>query len=98
MIVLLTGGFDLAVGTTIALTSVVSALAMIALASVMPDIRSGCAIIAVGCLVPLAVALLIGLVNGTGVAVVRRFAVHHDARRAVGRRGRSRCSSPAAFR
>jgi ribose transport system permease protein len=64
MIVLLTGGFDLAVGTTIALTSVISAMIMI---SVMAIPNS--AIIAAGCLGAMAVALLIGLINGIGVAV-----------------------------
>jgi ribose transport system permease protein len=64
MIVLLTGGFDLAVGTTIALTSVISAMIMISVMAI-PD----SAIIAAGCLGTMAVALLIGLINGTGVAV-----------------------------
>jgi ribose transport system permease protein len=64
MIVLLTGGFDLAVGTTIALTSVVSAMIMISVVAI-PDY----AIIAAGCFGAMAVALLIGLTNGTGVAV-----------------------------
>src|SRR5690349_19122041 len=67
MIVLLTGGFDLAVGTTIALTSVLSAIIM---TSVMPSMPEAVAlIIAIGCLGAMAVALFIGLVNGTGVAV-----------------------------
>jgi ribose transport system permease protein len=67
MIVLLTGGFDLAVGTTIALTSVISALIMISVMPLIPD--SVGLIIAVGCLGAIAIALLIGLINGTGVAV-----------------------------
>ena len=67
MIVLLTGGFDLAVGTTIALTSVISAMIMISVMAVIPD--SVGLIIAAGCLGAIAVALLIGLINGTGVAV-----------------------------
>jgi ribose transport system permease protein len=67
MIVLLTGGFDLAVGTTIALTSVLSAIIMTSVMPAMPDLVS--AIIAVGCVGAMAVALLIGLINGTGVAV-----------------------------
>jgi ribose transport system permease protein len=65
MIVLLTGGFDLAVGTTIALTSVISAMIMISVMAAIPD----SAIIAAGSLGAMAVALLIGLINGTGVAV-----------------------------
>lgn len=67
MIVLLTGGFDLAVGTTIALTSVISALIMISVMAVIP--HSVGLIIAAGCIGAIAVALLIGLINGTGVAV-----------------------------
>ena len=67
MIVLLTGGFDLAVGTTIALTSVISAMIMISVMVAIPD--SVGLIIAAGCLGAIAVALLIGLINGTGVAV-----------------------------
>jgi ribose transport system permease protein len=66
MIVLLTGGFDLAVGTTIALTSVISAMTMISVMAATPD--SVGLIIAAGCLGAMAVALLIGLINGTGVA------------------------------
>jgi ribose transport system permease protein len=67
MIVLLTGGFDLAVGTTIALTSVVSAMMMISVMGALPD--SVELIIAAGCVGAMAVALLIGLINGVGVAV-----------------------------
>jgi len=67
MIVLLTGGFDLAVGTTIALTSVLSAIAMVALAAAFPD--AVWLVIALACLGAMAVALLIGLINGTGVAL-----------------------------
>jgi ribose transport system permease protein len=67
MIVLLTGGFDLAVGTTIALTSVIAAMIMISVMAAIP--HSVGLIIAAGCLGAMAVALLIGLINGTGVAV-----------------------------
>ncbi|HZZ25034.1 MAG TPA: ABC transporter permease [Roseiarcus sp.] len=67
MIVLLTGGFDLAVGTTIALTSVISAMIMISVMAAIPDWVG--LIIAAGCLGAIAIALLIGLINGTGVAV-----------------------------
>jgi len=66
MIVLITGGFDLAVGTAIALTSVVGALAMVALVAVMPD-QVWIAII-LGCLIGMGAALAIGCVNGLGVA------------------------------
>ena len=67
MIVLLTGGFDLAVGTTIALTSVLSGIIMTSVAPAMPDAVVW--IIVAGCLGAMAMALVIGLINGTGVAV-----------------------------
>src|SRR6056297_995326 len=37
LLVLISGGFDLSVGTAIALTSVVSALGMVSMAAVFPD-------------------------------------------------------------
>ncbi|CAO3410166.1 ABC transporter permease [Azospirillum largimobile] len=67
MTVLITGGFDLAVGATVALTSVVSALAMAALATMFPD--SPALVIALGALAGFAVAALVGLANGAGVAL-----------------------------
>jgi ribose transport system permease protein len=66
MLALVTGGFDLSVGTTIAVTSVVSALAMTALAVLMPE--AVFLAIALGCLAGLAAGLAIGAVNGVGVA------------------------------
>jgi len=77
MLVLITGGFDLSVGTAIAMTSVVSALAMVALAPLMPDMIWLAILLGAGA--GLGAALLIGCLNG--------LAVHHDAWRAVGRRG-----------
>lgn len=67
MTVLITGGFDLAVGATVALTSVVSALAMAALGTMFPD--SPALVIALGALAGFAVAALVGLANGAGVAL-----------------------------
>src|SRR5215472_4440246 len=67
MIALLTGGFDLSVGTTIALTSVISAMIMISVMAAIPD--SVGLIIAAGCVGAMSVALVIGLINGTGVAL-----------------------------
>ncbi|CBS89823.1 ABC transporter permease [Azospirillum lipoferum] len=67
MTVLITGGFDLAVGATVALTSVVSALAMAALGTMFPD--SPALAIALGALAGFAVAALVGLANGAGVAL-----------------------------
>ncbi|MCF8482078.1 MAG: ABC transporter permease [Rhodospirillum sp.] len=66
MLVLITGGFDLSVGAAIAVTSVVSALAMTALAAVFPD--AIWLVIALGALAGFGAALVIGLVNGLGVA------------------------------
>ncbi|MEW9807678.1 ABC transporter permease [Mesorhizobium marinum] len=66
MIVLITGGFDLAVGTAIALTSVVSAMAMVALAAMMPD--HVWIAISLGCLAGFGAAFAIGCLNGIGVA------------------------------
>jgi ribose transport system permease protein len=66
MLVLLTGGFDLSVGTQLAVTSVVSALAMSALYAAMPD--AIWLAITLGMLAGLGAGLLIGVVNGLGVA------------------------------
>jgi ribose transport system permease protein len=67
MLALLTGGFDLSVGTTLAVTSVVGALAMSATYAAYPDMV-WLAILA-GMLAGFAAGLAIGIVNGTGVAV-----------------------------
>ena len=67
MMVLLTGGFDLSVGTILALTSVVGAMAMSAAAAAMPDMIP--LAIAIGCFVGIAVGCLIGAVNGLGVSL-----------------------------
>ncbi len=67
MFALLTGGFDLSVGTIIALTSVVGATAMASAYAAMPD-----AIflsIMIGVIAGVAAGALIGAVNGIGVAV-----------------------------
>lgn len=66
MLALVTGGFDLSVGTIIALTSVTSALAMTGLG---PEVEPLVAI-AIGCLAGLGSALLVGLVNGAGIAYI----------------------------
>lgn len=66
MLALLTGGFDLSVGTTLAVTSVVGALTMAATYAAMPE-AAGLAI-AIGCLAGIAAGTLIGLCNGIGVA------------------------------
>ena len=66
MLVLISGGFDLAVGTTIALTPVVAAMALVALAASMPDLVW--VAILLGALAGFGAALLIGSLNGLGVA------------------------------
>lgn len=66
MLVLITGGFDLSVGAAIALTSVVSAMTMVTLAAMFPD--AVWLIIVLGAFAGFAAALVIGLVNGVGVA------------------------------
>ena len=67
MLALLTGGFDLSVGTMLALTSVVSATAMAGVYAAAPDMVA-LAIVA-GVLAGLAAGLAIGVVNGIGVAL-----------------------------
>ncbi len=66
MLALLTGGFDLSVGTILALASVAGAMAMAATYAAMPE-----AIwlsIAVGCLAGIVAGTTIGVINGVGVA------------------------------
>ncbi|HTI01557.1 MAG TPA: ABC transporter permease [Acidisoma sp.] len=67
MLVLITGGFDLSVGTAIALTSVVSATVMVAAHGVFPHAEG--LVIALGLLGGLCAALVIGVANGIGVSV-----------------------------
>ncbi len=67
MFALLTGGFDLSVGTTVALTSVVGATVMAGLYAVMPE--SAWIAILIGCMVGIAAGTTIGVVNGIGVSV-----------------------------
>lgn len=67
MMVLLTGGFDLSVGTILALTSVFTATAMAAAAVMFPDMIP--LAIALGCLAGVAAGVAVGLINGTGVAI-----------------------------
>lgn len=67
MLVLITGGFDLSVGTAIALTSVVSATVMVAAQSAFP--HAELLVIVLGLLGGLCAALVIGIANGIGVSV-----------------------------
>ena len=66
MLALLTGGFDLSVGTVVALASVVGAMTMAATYAALPE-SAGLAI-AAGCVAGVATGTMIGLVNGVGVA------------------------------
>ena len=67
MFALLTGGFDLSVGTILAVTSVVGALAMSATYAAMPDAVA--LAMAVGLLGGFAAGVSIGIMNGVGVAL-----------------------------
>ena len=66
MLCLLTGGFDLSVGTILALTSVVGALVMAAAFAAMPDLVWFA--ILLGCLGGILAGTMIGVANGVGVA------------------------------
>lgn len=66
MLALLTGGFDLSVGTTLALTSVVGALAMATIYAAMPD--AVWLAILFGCFAGIIAGTMIGVANGVGVA------------------------------
>lgn len=67
MLALLTGGFDLSVGTILALSSVVGALAMATSYAAMPE--AVWLAIALGCLAGVLAGTMIGVVNGIGVAL-----------------------------
>jgi ribose transport system permease protein len=67
MFALLTGGFDLSVGTTLAITSVVGATAMAAAHAAMPDAVA--LAVALGLLAGFGAGLAIGIANGVGVAL-----------------------------
>ncbi len=66
MLALLTGGFDLSVGTILALASVAGAMAMASAYAAMPE--AIWLAITIGCLAGVAAGTLIGVVNGVGVA------------------------------
>ena len=66
MLALLTGGFDLSVGTILAVTSVVSALAMSGFILSFPDMIW--LAISLGILAGLGAGLTIGVINGFGIA------------------------------
>ena len=67
MLALLTGGFDLSVGTILALSSVVGAMAMSAMNAAFPG--SVALVIFVGLIAGLLAGLSVGVINGIGVSV-----------------------------
>lgn len=69
MLALLTGGFDLSVGTVLAVTSVVGAMAMSGMYAAYPDAVA--IAVAVGLLAGFGAGLSIGIINGIGVALFR---------------------------
>ncbi len=69
MLALLTGGFDLSVGTILALSSVVGAMGMSAMFTAFPD--SVALVIFVGLMAGLFAGLSVGVVNGIGVSVFK---------------------------
>ena len=66
MLALVTGGFDLSVGTVIALTSVVSAMAMSFFHTLMPEQTA--LVISLGISAGLLAGISIGSINGIGIA------------------------------
>lgn len=68
MLALVTGGFDLSVGTVLAITSVVSASVMSSFVQASPD--ATWLAIAAGCGAGILAGMSIGIVNGLGIAVV----------------------------
>jgi len=68
MLALVTGGFDLSVGTVMALTSVVSAMAMRSFGVMLPD--AGWVVMIGGCMCGLLAGLTVGLINGIGIAFI----------------------------
>jgi ribose/xylose/arabinose/galactoside ABC-type transport system permease subunit len=67
MLALISGGIDLSVGTMLAITSVVSAMAMVASLAAMPDMV-GLAIF-LGIAAGLAAGMAMGAINGAGVSL-----------------------------
>ncbi|WP_296059011.1 ABC transporter permease [uncultured Amphritea sp.] len=67
MFTLLTGGFDLSVGTIVAITSVVAATVMAGIYSIYPE--SVMLAISIGILAGMAAGIAVGFINGLGVSV-----------------------------
>ncbi|WP_320109745.1 ABC transporter permease [Rhodopseudomonas sp. P2A-2r] len=69
MLVLLAGGFDLSVGAVVALTSVIAAKVMVAVALAFPD--AAWMSVGAGFLAMILTGAVAGLVNGFGVAILK---------------------------
>lgn len=69
MLVLISGGFDLSVGTNVALTSIVSSTAMVWLATIFPS--SDLVVVAFGLVVAIGVGTIAGSINATGVSLLK---------------------------
>jgi ribose transport system permease protein len=69
MVVLITRGFDLSVGTVISMIGVASALTMAGVLENNPEAVT--LAIFLGCLVGLAIGLGVGIINGFGVSILR---------------------------
>ena len=67
MFALITGGFDLSVGTILSLSSVVGAMAMSTMHAAFPD--SVALVIFVGLLAGLLAGLSVGIINGIGISI-----------------------------
>lgn len=68
MLALLTGGFDLSVGTIVALASVTGALAMVAAHGAFPE--AVWLVMLLGCMGGIAAGTAVGVINGIGVSLL----------------------------
>ena len=68
MLALISGGFDLSVGTVLAITSVVSSMTMASLSHAGVSVEW---VIIFGCLAGLAAAVVVGAINGMGVSLFK---------------------------
>lgn len=69
MLVLISGGFDLSVGSNVALTSIISAKAMVAVSILLPD--APYLAVAAGACAMIGVGVFAGLANGIGVSFLK---------------------------
>jgi ribose transport system permease protein len=69
MMVLVSGGFDLSVGATVALTSIVSSMVMLMVGGGSPD--ASFLVVGIGAIAAIAIGALAGTVNAIGVSILR---------------------------